>query len=49
MISYDKLSKKEQRKVDNQKRKFWKVKPITRKIDSKKNYKRERLDFSSYL
>lgn len=49
MISYDKLSKKEQKKINSQKRKVWVVNPVTKKVESKKNYKRERVDFLSYL
>jgi hypothetical protein len=42
-IPYEKLSKKEQKKVNAQKRKDWNgVSPITKKVESKKVYNRKK-------
>jgi hypothetical protein len=42
-IPSDKLSKKAKRKLDKSKRQTWEsVKPVTRKIESKKLYKRRK-------
>lgn len=48
-VPYEKLSKKEKKKVDASKRKLWQVKPITKMVNSKKNYDRKGLDFSEYV
>lgn len=39
-ISFEKLSKKKQKALNNSKRVFWNVRPNTTKIESKKAYKR---------
>lgn len=42
MISYEKMSKKERRKIDASKRSDWNgVNPATRIVESKKIYKRK--------
>lgn len=41
-ISYEKLSKKEQKKINNQKRGDWGLtNPVTRVVESKKKYSRK--------
>ncbi len=40
MISYNKMSKKAQRKVNSEKRVTWAFSPVTRTKDSKKVYNR---------
>ena len=41
-ISYEKLSKKERRKIDRQKRTLWATDPVTRTVESRKVYCRAR-------
>lgn len=42
-IPKEKLSKKKRRELDNQKRNSWgEIKPVTRLVESKKRYNRQR-------
>jgi hypothetical protein len=44
MISYGKLSKKEKRKIDAQKRVTWGFSPVTRKKENGKKYNRKKAE-----
>lgn len=44
-VSYEKLNKKQKRKVDLLKREVWGVKPMTKVNESKKLYKRKKTRF----
>lgn len=42
-IPREKLSKKKRRELDNQKRNSWgEIKPVTRRVESRKDYNRQR-------
>ena len=41
-IPYEKLSKKEKRAVNAQKRGVWRISPVTRRPDNPKAYKRKK-------
>ena len=41
LIPYEKLSKKEKKKINNKKRNTWEINPVTRKEDRNK-YKRKK-------
>ncbi len=41
-IPYDKLSKKERRKLDAMRRGTWSISPVTRRVESKKRYDRKK-------
>lgn len=41
MISYNKLSKKAKREINNKKRKSWDCNPVTKIVKSKKEYNRQ--------
>lgn len=45
-VPYEKLSKKVKKEVDAKQRKVWLLKPVTKKVESKKKYSRKGLDFS---
>lgn len=48
-VPYEKLSKSKKRELDRKKRVTWgDVKPVTRKIESKKRYKRKSRGLSDY-
>lgn len=42
-IPYEKMSKKEKRKINNEKRNVWAINPVTRKTENKKVYNRKKL------
>ena len=42
MVSYDKLSKKEKKAYDAQRRVMWQFSPVTRKKESAKTYSRKK-------
>lgn len=48
-ISYEKRSKKGKRRADLTKRKVWEVSPIPKVVESKKRYKRERVNINDFL
>lgn len=41
-IPKEKLSKKAKREIDNSQRKVWVITPITKRLESKKLYKRDK-------
>lgn len=48
-VPYEKLSKSKKRELDRKKRVTWRnVKPVTRKVESKKHYKRKSRNFTDY-
>jgi hypothetical protein len=48
-VPYEKLSKKEQKKINAQKRKDWNgVVPVTRKVENKKVYNRKKNSLPDY-
>ena len=48
-VPYEKLSKSIKRELDRKKRVTWRnVKPVTRKVESKKHYKRKSRNFTDY-
>lgn len=48
-VPYEKLSKAKKRELDRKKRVTWgNVNPVTRKVESKKHYKRKSRDFTDY-
>ena len=48
-VPYEKLSKAKKRELDRKKRVTWRnVKPVTRKVESKKHYKRKSRNFTDY-
>lgn len=48
-VPYEKLSKSKKRELDRKKRVTWgNVKPVTRKVESKKHYKRKSRNFTDY-
>ena len=48
-VPYEKLSKKAKKEVDAKQRKIWLLKPVTKKVESKKKDSRKGLDFSYYI
>lgn len=48
-VPYEKLSKSKKRELDRKKRVTWgNVNPVTRKVESKKHYKRKSRNFTDY-
>ena len=48
-VPYEKLSKSKKRELDRKKRVTWRnVNPVTRKVESKKHYKRKSRNFTDY-
>ena len=48
-VPYEKLSKAKKRELDRKKRATWgNVNPVTRKVESKKHYKRKSRNFTDY-
>ena len=47
-VPKDKMSKKAQRKMAAERRSTWTFPPVTKKIDSKKNYNRKRISRTRY-
>lgn len=48
-VPYEKLSKSKKRELDRQKRVTWgNVNPVTRKVESKKHYKRKSRNVTDY-
>ena len=48
-VPYEKLSKSKKRELDRKKRVTWgNVNPVTRKVESKKRYKRKSRNFTDY-
>ncbi len=48
-VPYEKLSKSKKRELDRKKRVTWgSVNPVTRKVESKKHYKRKSRNFTDY-
>ncbi|MCI6616701.1 hypothetical protein [Ruminococcus sp.] len=48
-VPYEKLSKSKKRELDRKKRVTWgSVNPVTRKVESKKLYKRKSRNFTDY-
>ena len=48
-VPYEKLSKAKKRELDRKKRVTWgNVNPVTRKVESKKHYKRKSRNFTDY-
>ncbi len=48
-VPYEKMSKKQKREIDREKRNLWNMNPATRKSENKKAYNRKKLrrDFDS--
>ena len=48
-VPYEKMSKKQTREIDKEKRNLWNMNPATRKSENKKAYNRKKLrrDFDS--
>ncbi|MDE5947116.1 MAG: hypothetical protein K2G63_07425 [Oscillospiraceae bacterium] len=42
-VPYEKMSKKEQHKINKEKRNVWEINPVTRKTENKKAYNRKKL------
>ena len=47
-VPYEKLSKKERKKRDSEKRIGWNINPVTRKPDNPKAYKRKKTHFRDF-
>ena len=48
-VQYEKLSKSKKRELDRKKRVTWEnVNPVTKKVESKKLYKRKSRNFTDY-
>lgn len=48
-VPYEKLSKSKKRELDRKKRVTWgSVNPVTRKVESKKHYKRKSRSYTDY-
>lgn len=52
-VPYEKMSKKQKREINKEKRNLWEINPVTRKSENKKAYNRKKLrrdfDFSAEL
>lgn len=47
-VPKEKMSRKAQRKMATERRSTWTFPPVTKKIDSKKNYNRKRISRTRY-
>ena len=47
-VSKDKMSRKQQKKLNAEKRATWMISPVTKKIESKKVYNRKRISRTAY-